>query len=433
MPTPRTKADASPLEMRALSFEQAKKLHALLTSPINMEPSNNFPALAVCPATLIKVVRQNLLIRGVSLKDVRLNGSAASYCLSEENEELPSIHYNDVDLIFGVSIQTEYDFHLIKEVVLTSLLEFFPKGTVTDRISCCALKETYVRKMVKVSDKRSRWSLISLGDGSNTTIELKFVDLMNRSFEFTVDSFQIVLDSILNFCERESVSMLPEFFPTVQAQSVYGDYSEALYHLNNRLIHTKDPQAIRGGGLLKYCYLLVKGFKPADRETMTHLELYMCSRFFIDFSSLKQQMEKIHKYIYSRFIHNCNWQQCLQFLDILQSVVNKRARCLMDPQRHETMQAIMYMKNYILWLQIPVAYFPQCVNLSLTGVPAGPVPTTTANTSNVVAATSSVHRPNAAATSSTTGFISVNKTVSRPVVRYHSPSLAAVPVPTPVR
>jgi len=116
----------------------------------------------------------------------------------------------------------------------------------------CAFKEAYVHKMVKVNDD-DRWSLISLGvqqsetnsahqqqqastncdqelassvpvDPTNPTwydksktnqqgdghlgdqqkqfpnsIELKFVDKMRRKFEFSVDSFQIILDSLIQF------------------------------------------------------------------------------------------------------------------------------------------------------------------------------------------------------------------------------------------
>ena len=60
--------------------------------------------------------------------------------------------------------------------------------------------------------------------------------------------------------------MSENFYPTVVGESVYGDFSEALYHLENRLIATKHPEQIRGGGLLKYCNLLVKNYRPAVPE-----------------------------------------------------------------------------------------------------------------------------------------------------------------------
>ena len=73
--------------------------------------------------------------------------------------------------------------------MLASLLELLPDGVSRKRISTCSLKEAYVGKMVKVNEAGDRWSLISLGHGSN--VELKFVDTMRRQFEFSVDSFQV--------------------------------------------------------------------------------------------------------------------------------------------------------------------------------------------------------------------------------------------------
>ena len=84
-------------------------------------------------------------------------------------------------------------------------------------MSACALKEAYVSKMVKVCEG-DRWSLIALGNGQPTqgpngnksrgcSVELKFVDNMRRQYEFSVDSFQIVLDSLMLFYKCATVPM----------------------------------------------------------------------------------------------------------------------------------------------------------------------------------------------------------------------------------
>jgi hypothetical protein len=83
-------------------------------------------------------------------------------------------------------------------------------------MSPCALKEAYVSKMVKVCEG-DRWSLISLGNypsansnnskGRSCSVELKFVDTMRRQYEFSVDSFQIVLDSLMLFYKCANVPM----------------------------------------------------------------------------------------------------------------------------------------------------------------------------------------------------------------------------------
>ena len=153
----------------SLNFNQVEKLCNVLSTPVDIHPPNNFPSLSITPAGLVKVVQQRLVKKQVKLRDIRLNGSAASFCLSEDNEDLPQIQFNDIDLIFGVDVDCEDDFHVIKEEVLMSLLEFFPSDVSKTNISCPLLEETYVRTMVLVSNSQNQWSLISLGRISRTT------------------------------------------------------------------------------------------------------------------------------------------------------------------------------------------------------------------------------------------------------------------------
>lgn len=96
-----------------------------------------------------------------------------------------------------------------------------------------------------------------------------------------MDSFQIRIDPIL---ENPSAQR-----PTVVIESMYGDIHMALSHLkvpklfNNflkhnlfqeRLIDTRKPEEIRGGGLLKYCHLLTRGYKAARPDKCRQLERY---------------------------------------------------------------------------------------------------------------------------------------------------------------
>ena len=348
-------------EKQSLNYSQVSKLINVLTTEMEIHSHNNFPSLMITPAGLVRVVKANLLKSGISIGDVRMNGSAASYCICKDSDNHPKIRYNDIDLIFRVTIDNDSDFHVIKDAVMSALLDFLPKVVSKENITYQLMEETYVRKMVLVSNQKSRWSLISLGDSrsSSTTIELKFVDKIRRKYEFTVDSFQILIDSYFDFnqCTEESpVSMSQTFFPSVHAISVYHNYEKALNHLNNRLIHTEAPEEIRGGGLLKYCSLLVNGFRPADEERMAHLEPYMCSRFFIDFPNEEVQYEKIEKYVTSRFVQNGEGaRKGIEFLDILYSVVSSRAKCLVESERQKTMRIITYIRS-ILMPTIPEYY-----------------------------------------------------------------------------
>ena len=352
--TGRPGTTALPENSHPLSFDQVQRLCSVLTETVKLppkDPGSNFPVLQISPAAIVKVVRQRLVGKGITIHDIRMNGSAASYCLCETyaDSSLPELKFNDVDLIFGVSIDEwcrERDFHIIKEEVLTSLLDFFPEESSKARISGHLLEETYVMKMVLVMTPKIEWSLFSLGDETGArSIELKFVNKIQRQFEFTVDSFQICLDEYFTYgrCTEESpVAISAEFFPTVHAISVYPDYEQAMKHLNERLIHTQNPEEIRGGGLLKYCTLLVNGFKPAEGSRMQQLEPYMCSRFFIDFPTDFQQYYKIRRCVTTRFLSVREVGKCQEFLKILFSVVSSQARCLMESERQKTMSVIFH-------------------------------------------------------------------------------------------
>ncbi len=125
---------------------------------------------------------------------------------------------------------------------------------------------------------------------------------MRRQYEFSVDSFHIRLDTLLVFYECSNGTSISEnFYPTIVGESVYGDFQEALNHLHKKLIASKKPEQIRGGGLLKYCNLLCQGYQPANPEDAKLAEMYMCSRFFIDFPTNNQQKAKLEKYLTNHF------------------------------------------------------------------------------------------------------------------------------------
>lgn len=319
---------------QVLTFDQVSRLERVLNQVVQVHGRGNFPTLDVHLRSLINTVSSGLKNEGLKIKDIRLNGSTASYILSQDNITA----YNDIDLIFGVEIRSHSHLQQIKTVVLSSLLDFLPSGVSKDKMSSCTLKEAYVQKMVKVSNDNDRWSLISLTNNDGKNIELKFVDAMRRQFEFSVDSFQIKLDSLIGFYKLSTVPMKPNFFPTVVAESVYGDIKLALFHLDNKLIATRNPEEIRGGGLLKYCNLLVRNYFPENFNEIHMLERYMCSRFFIDFGDVEQQRLKLESYLASHFIGEDHTKY--QYLMILFSIVSNSTICLMGHERRQTLRLI---------------------------------------------------------------------------------------------
>lgn len=334
--------------LAVLSYEQVRRLNDVMDEVVAIHGRGNFPTLEVRLRDLVTVVRAKLEAEtGVRVRDIRLNGGAASHVLATESQP-----YNDLDLIFAVELSGGRNFDRVKTAVLGSLFDLLPEGVSRKRITTCSLKEAYVSKMVKVNHDGDRWSLISLGNSrGHKNVELKFVDSMRRQFEFSVDSFQIVLDSLLLFYECSELPIGENFYPTVVGESVYGDFQEALYHLHKKLIATRHPEEIRGGGLLKYCYLLVKNYRPAQPDYIKTLERYMCSRFFIDFSDINQQRAKLENYLWNHFVDADEEQLKYQYLMLLHSVVEESTVCLMGHERRQTLALIEELAYRVLFAE----------------------------------------------------------------------------------
>nr|CAD7412589.1 unnamed protein product [Timema poppensis] len=350
------KTDASSQEhqrLAVLSYEQVRRLNDVMDEVVSIHGRGNFPTLEVRLRDLVTLVRAKLEAEtsagggGMQVRDIRLNGGAASHVLTSSASPQ---NYNDLDLIFGIELSTPRNFDRIKNAVLASLFDLLPEGVSKKRITSCSMKEAYVGKMVKVNHDGDRWSLISLGNSrGHRNVELKFVDTMRRQFEFSVDSFQIVLDSLLLFYDCSKLPIGENFYPTVVGESVYGDFQEALYHLHKKLIATRHPEEIRGGGLLKYCYLLVKCYRPAKPDYIKNLERYMCSRFFIDFSDIGQQRAKLENYLWNHFCQPEEDESLkYQYLMLLHEVVEESTVCLMGHERRQTLSLIEELAYHVL-------------------------------------------------------------------------------------
>uniref|UniRef100_A0A7N6FGC3 polynucleotide adenylyltransferase n=1 Tax=Anabas testudineus TaxID=64144 RepID=A0A7N6FGC3_ANATE len=185
----------------SLNAEQVEVLHQVLSEVVPIHGRGNFPTLELRPRDIIIAVRARLQNQGIVLRDVRLNGSTASHVLVRDN----GTSYKDLDIIFGVELPSQEEFQVIKESVLGCLLDCLPAGVNRERISSATMKEAYVQKMVKVFNEHDKWSLISLSNNSGKNLELKFVSSLRRQFEFSVDSFQIILDRLLeSYMQEES-------------------------------------------------------------------------------------------------------------------------------------------------------------------------------------------------------------------------------------
>ncbi|CAH8542349.1 unnamed protein product [Schistosoma turkestanicum] len=214
----------------------------------------------------------------------------------------------------------------------------------------------YIQKMIRVFKPTCKtsdsWCSFSIGyhtlnEWTEKIIDLKFIDRMHRQFEFTVDSFHIALDSLLTFYDSSKnylQQMNENFYPIVVAQSVAGSFLEALTHLTDHTIVTHRPEEIYGGGLLKYCKLLVEGYKPSEMIDVALMEKYMCSRFFIDFPDIMSQYHQLN-YFMMNYLEN-NLKIKANYLNILYEVVSHSTICLMTHERQQTLCLIqMFLRD----------------------------------------------------------------------------------------
>lgn len=347
----------------ALAKGQTKRLRAVLDERVEIHGRGNFPTISTRLIDLIRCVRKHLGSLQVRARDIRLNGGAASFVASSDD-----FTYADLDLIFPIQIDDENSekiiFDSIREAVFMTIRDLMPDNIGKEKFDFETLKDVYIRKMIKVASDNDIWSLFSLNNEYGRCIELKFVNKMRRQFEFSVDSFQIHLDPLIDDfegCEQKKVII----------ESMYGDVHQAMTHLHERLIDTVKPEEIRGGGLLKYCHLIIRGYKAAKPWNCRKLERYMCSRFFIDFPDLNSQENKLRNYLDSHFGTSFNgitydqWsssgsdtdseastsqattssllvtgQAKYDFLMLLYRVIDESTVCLMAHERHMTLSMI---------------------------------------------------------------------------------------------
>uniref|UniRef100_UPI0037E8429D terminal nucleotidyltransferase 5C-like n=1 Tax=Semicossyphus pulcher TaxID=241346 RepID=UPI0037E8429D len=345
-----------------LTLEQVQALDKVLTEVIPIHGRGNFPTLQVRAKDIIRVVKDRLVERDIQVKDIRLNGATASHVLLRDN----GLGYRDLDIIFGVELPRQEDLQVIKEVVLGSLRDLLPCGVNRRKITCLTMKEAYVQKMVKVFNEHDRWSLISLSNNRSQTVGLRFVSSLRRQFEFSVDSFQIILDRMLDCGASAWARPAEDFTITVEAECMYGDFEQALDHLRHRLIATHNPEEIRGGGLLKYSDLLVRNFRPASETEIKSLERYMCSRFFIDFPDVSEQQRKIEAYLQCHFIGNEEASK-YDYLMTLRRVIDESTVCLMGHERRQTLNMITVLALRVLGEQNAI---PNTANVTCFYQPA---------------------------------------------------------------
>jgi hypothetical protein len=154
----------------------------------------------MCDSTEVDQNKQ-LVSRILSLSLCLLG--AASYVLTNDK----SFSYSDIDFIFRCDLSSESTWTQIKTTVCECLArQISISGSSSTQLSFSPIiiQAAYVEKVVRVINPSNNdsWALMSLCNVNGQNIELKFVDRMKRQFQFSVDSFQILLDPLLDHYEQ---------------------------------------------------------------------------------------------------------------------------------------------------------------------------------------------------------------------------------------
>jgi len=447
-----------PLFLIFLIFEQIDKLRRVLTPTIPIYPSpptSSFPTLHIIPKDFLRQVLVKLKEHSIDITSIHLHGGAASYVLVNDSDFI----YRDIDILFHVKTPLSSQqqttlfssnnqpylcdvWTIIKYIVSLCLIEYIPNALICTQYFISSVIDTYTKKNIKISSEQDSWALLSLQNLLGQNLELKFVENLKRQWQFSVDSFQIDLKTLLleksiipqsittkiqtkslninaingltiinkNQNNEENTNSGPLEFgfftpssspdiinnkdniqyqtlatittiqtstesrsrspklskstvvvddnddqsnssiqfqisineeddddgieadagdstnedddqvfrtpieadsptsieislsPKIEVTSLYKDLHQALYHLNNKLIATYEPETMRGGGLLKYCDLLARNYKLYDIGIMIHMQRYMCSRFFIDYKTIREQLHVIAQYVSTHYL-----------------------------------------------------------------------------------------------------------------------------------
>ncbi|CAF0896602.1 unnamed protein product [Adineta steineri] len=174
-----------------------------------------------------------------------------------------------------------------------------------------------------------------------------------------------------------AIDISPSSSPVVEVYSVYNNLQQALDHLQKKLIATYAPESMRGGGLLKFCDLLAQNYTIHDQGDMLAMQRYMCSRFFIDYKTIPEQMHVVNQYVSTHFLplsmtnmepssnslaqrrnnqsnpkssqdqNNVNNARlCLLFFDHLLSIIQISTVCLTHHDKEATLMNINQLKQY---------------------------------------------------------------------------------------
>jgi len=138
--------------------------------------------------------------------------------------------------------------------------------------------EAQLLDSIRVSNETDCWSLFSFGKvgcPGARHLDVRVAKRMSRSYVFSCDSLEVVIDPLLVQGVAEQRMLL---------FSRWGDCAEALDDLRAKRLVMPEPQTVRGG-LLRYCLALCRGFQMPDADQRASVERALVANFMSEFKS----------------------------------------------------------------------------------------------------------------------------------------------------
>ncbi|CAF4121290.1 unnamed protein product [Rotaria magnacalcarata] len=234
-----------------LTLQQIDKLRRVLTPTIPIYPSpptSTFPTLHITPRDFLRRVLLKLNEHSIDISGIRLYGGAASYVLVKDSDFV----YRDIDILFLVKTPLSSQqqttlfssnnepylcdlWTIIKYIVSSCLIEHIPNAATCTQYFISSVLDTYAKKNIKISSEQDSWALLSLQNLLGQNLELKFVENIKRQWQFSVDSFQIDLKSVLSDKNVEQLSNPESITKKVQTKSLVIDAINGITILKNKV------------------------------------------------------------------------------------------------------------------------------------------------------------------------------------------------------
>eukprot|EP00040_Diaphanoeca_grandis_P025265 m.139749 g.139749 ORF g.139749 m.139749 type:complete len:643 (+) comp30076_c0_seq1:606-2534(+) len=188
MSTPIVESGETIANSHELNYKQFSRLHAALSNPRNASTTNT---AQIVPWVYINSLHTNLTQKeNIGIKSINLEGSAAAHVL--DDTAFPC--YNDLDIVFQLQSQDRVDLCKVRDVVLDTL-------TQMDEFAPCDRWGVLSKMWISPPRRRNTedaWAIFTLGSPvSGSSIDLKFVQHLNRPYQFSVDSFYLDVTGLL--------------------------------------------------------------------------------------------------------------------------------------------------------------------------------------------------------------------------------------------